>query len=253
MKTMKTVNTIYETSEYDLFKGHALNRVEKAKPEILRSLEQDGFWDAHPIHVVKKWNHYVIKEGHHRFAAAKQLGIPVKFVITEEDGKLPQEYIPETRWTPRDIMVSYSDAGNKHYKYLRKYVRTYGLPVHVAMCILAKRKESERGCGRSNAYGFRNGKLEIQNYALGEKVGEVIAHCANIVPYAKSKLFSGAIAAACKLEGFDPERFMSKMTSHGQLMDKQPDIMSYIAEFERIYNRNCRRGDIVPLSVFYRN
>jgi hypothetical protein len=247
---MKKANTIYETRDYESFKSHALNRVEEPRPELVKAMKKDGFLDAYPIHTVRKWKKYVIKAGHHRFAAARKLGIPIKFVITEEDGKLPQEYIPESRWTPKDVMVSYAKAGNKEYQYLAKYTRTYGIPIAVAIRILGKTKPEY---GKTNAQGFRGGHFEVGNYHLGEKVGEIVSHCANIVPYAKSKLFAGAVTAACKIDGFDPERFMHKMTKYGHMMDKQPDISSYIAAFERIYNRGARKGTIVPISVFYRS
>ena len=74
------------TKNYDLFELHPFNRDLHKDALLKTSMKENGFMPSSPIHCVRNGNGKLkIIRGHHRFANAKELGLPVWYVIDESN------------------------------------------------------------------------------------------------------------------------------------------------------------------------
>lgn len=89
--TVRTVGKIYETTDYGMFKPLSQNRgsgnnqgVKKSKVKKIVQLMEAGkfIYELSPIQVNQKNQ---IIDGHHRLAAMKELGKPVRFIVIENE------------------------------------------------------------------------------------------------------------------------------------------------------------------------
>jgi len=247
--SMKKVNAVYETSDYELFRPHVMNRLLDDKPpraELVRDMQDAGFRESNPIHVVKDGRRYTIKQGHNRFKAAKKAGVPIKVIITKDDGKKPQDYIAEKPWSLRDLLISYAEQGLKPYEYAQGYVKRYRVPLNAAIQLLSK-----GGLGQSGSVNtaFRNGDLRLYGVAFAESIGATVTFCRQYLSFAGKQCFIAALVRCAKVDGFDLEHFERKVASHAPKMDEQPNMGRYIEEIERIYNMKSQKKD--RLSIAY--
>ena len=76
---------VMETSDYKKFELLPFNRDVARTRRLRASMLQHGWISAYPMYVVKQSNGQLgIKAGHRRFVVARDLGIPVKYVICKD-------------------------------------------------------------------------------------------------------------------------------------------------------------------------
>lgn len=82
---LKAVGSIYEESNYSRFYNCSDNRkIDKTfLAKLTQKIKEKDLLKCQPILIVKRPGFYEIIDGHHRFLAAKALGVPVYFIITE--------------------------------------------------------------------------------------------------------------------------------------------------------------------------
>lgn len=247
--SMKTANRIVETKNYSLFRGHKINRCATAKKQLVQSMKENGFLDSNPIHAVKNGKGYVIKQGHHRFIAAQEAGVPIKVVITADDGKLPQEYIPERRWSNTDILKAYADNGKKDYIYIKKFLKNYPMPVTSAIMLLSGHSLCDGGASGDSVKKFQIGLFKVNDYSGAERVGQLINFCHNYIKFAKRQSFISAISRVVRVDEFDDERFTKKVKSHHGMIQERPRYKEFIYEIEKVYNYRVSANNKVALAV----
>lgn len=152
MNATATAITVYETTDYGLFKTVKENRnvSDKRIRKITESMKKHGF-RYQPILCNSKME---IIDGQGRLQACKSLGIPALFVI---DPKATMEVCREmnsamTNWTLDDYIVSYAAEGRKEYEQLFDLLATYtpagipsGLVIMIATGTMKNPGESIRG------------------------------------------------------------------------------------------------------------
>lgn len=247
---MKTANKIYETTNYALFTPHTMNRLIDDKPprtELVTSMRENGFRDSNPMHVVKSGRLYIIKQGHNRFKAAQKAGVPVKFVVTADDGMLPQSYEPEKAWSLRDILSAYVKQNKKPYVYAKGYIDRYRMPLNAAIQLLSKGDLGQTG---SVTKDFRYGNFNIKNVAFAEEIGATVTFCRRFLPFAGKQAFIAALVRCSKVDGFDLDRFEKKVKAHHTRFDEQPNLGKYIDAIEEMYNHHVKKSDTKPIAIF---
>lgn len=127
----RVVNQIYETYDYDKFIGTRDNRIDiyeepntRDYRELKDSIARYG-GNISPIivriekNIFNNKNYYVIVEGHHRYVACKNLGLPLRYMICNDMNL--------------DMAIEMSD-NTKKYTLVDLYER--GLKHNVPLCLL---------------------------------------------------------------------------------------------------------------------
>ena len=90
-KTMTSGNKILHSSSYDQFVACPFNRDTKASllRKIKATMSKYGFLHGYPLHCWQgtgtQKGKLVIKDGQHRFEAAKELGLPIAYIINTRE------------------------------------------------------------------------------------------------------------------------------------------------------------------------
>jgi len=121
---LETVNTVYSTSNYEIFKtlagNRAVNRVH------IQRLKQ-SFKEAYLSSVMIVNEYFEIIDGQHRYEAAKSLGLPLNFIICKGYSLKEVQLLNTSakNWTKIDYLQAYCDLGNEAYIEFRNFMHEY--------------------------------------------------------------------------------------------------------------------------------
>ena len=230
----KKIDVIYETLDYDLFVTNILNRdlhnLEPLKAEMVK----DGFLTACAIHTCPDGNgKLIIKAGHHRFHAAKELGIPIKYIVSYDKASIPGLEISR-KWSIKDYLGTWTRAGLRDYAILGKFYLHTRMPLIHCICMLSGLTATNR---RQVLAAFKNGLFRVKSMAHAKIVAEIVDHCAkHDVSHTRSNFFINAISQMCVLPEFNAERFKNSIVKYGYRIGRQPSARDYLLIFEEVYN-----------------
>lgn len=235
-----TPSTIYVSQKYDEFKLMAGNRqIDYNHVKNIKEGMRDNphFLKVNPI--VVNENGYII-DGQHRHMAARELNIPLHYIV-DVGGTIEQTRkinSTQRRWTLMDFATSYADSGRKDYQTFIDLTRKFSLvaPSIVRMYLA--------GGDRSNAVGnFRSGRFTVDDAPKAELYLErltaiIKASGAKMTaPLSRAfwMLFEGTVTGA---DAFDVDVFLRKL-DNGHAVDLFKVVSSVqgnLRSIEDVYN-----------------
>ena len=119
----KQVGSIFQTISYDRYKFNSLQRIIKEKHvrELIEEMKTHGFLPNKSISVNEKNE---IIDGHHRYLAAKSLGIPMLVQVCKgmtQDSIIQANQLQED-WNKHDFTNTYAIQGNPNYIALKEFM-----------------------------------------------------------------------------------------------------------------------------------
>jgi hypothetical protein len=236
--------TIRQTKNYGMFELHKFNRdIGNIKP-LIDSMKKHGWIDAYPMHCVHGENgRFVITGGHHRFEAAKHLGIPVKFVVCKQKVD-PSEIEPSaTPWSLRDYFESFCRSGNRDYLLVKQYMAETGISLSNALSLMG----GESAGSANKVKACKSGKYRVGDTQHAMQVKSIVLQLLGAgVDIANSNIFVQAISKALRVPQFSPKKFISKIKSNGVYPEKRTTVDETLDEIERVYNFKVRKK--IPLA-----
>lgn len=178
-------HTIYETSNYSQFKRFPGNRTPDPRKvhKLQFSIEQSNLLHLNPIIVDSK---YRVIDGGHRLEAAKNLGIPIHYIV--ENNLNHNDIIlintARTNWSIQDYIRYYTSEEFENfrtYKFLleiEKIVVTNGLLPSVVISMLGSASNTP---GRLYD-AIKNGKFILSS----EEMNKLKAFCLDTLPRIRS-------------------------------------------------------------------
>ena len=245
------VYTIHETKNYRMFELLTNNRDAKKIGKLVDSMKKHGFIEAYPLHVYQTDDgKMIIKAGHHRFKAAMHLGIPVKYVITNDNATVYElEEGGVGNWTMEDYFNSYCKSRLYDYLAVKVYMEKTGIRLGCAIAMLGGQAASSSGNFRER---FKSGTYKItKDQWHADVVASIViaARKAGIFFYNNSN-FVMAISKAVFVSAFSPVHFIKKIKKNNNLFHPQKGPVEYLQLIENIYN--YREKNPIPL-VFLAN
>ena len=244
---MRIDEKIRTTINYEMFELHEMNRDIGKIDALVASMKKYGWIAAYPAHVTPgPQGTLQIKAGHHRFEAARRLGIAVKYVVCDDGGVGIQELeAATTKWSINDYLMSYVRAGNPNYRKVKEYCDETRIPL---MCAISLCKGYSAGGGRA-LKKFKSGDYVLgdQDHADDIKFTVLVLLSIGFKPAASSN-FVIALSKMLRVEDFDKRVFVHKAKLHPDLLQKQVDVSRYSEMIEFAYNFGARVKDRLPLS-----
>jgi len=235
---------IQESKNYGMFQLHEFNRDVFNTIKLEVSMKKHGWIDAYPMHVTRNYDGKLkIKEGHHRFEAAKKIGIAVKYVVCSDSSTLA-ELVDSTRaWIMLDHLRSKARSGNPNYIAIKDYCDETGIPVGLSISLIAG-----QNAGSSNhTKAFKLGTFKVGDPLHANQVKNIVLHMKKIgIRFASTSLFIQALSKVLRVDEFSIIRFKEKISAHATLFDRQPNLRGYLNAIELIYNRQSKEK--IPLA-----
>lgn len=247
MKTTK-VATIHQTTNYSAFMPDPSNRPFSPNPKLRKSMEQYGFLDAFPIMVVIRNGKMIVLDGQYRFNHAKDLGLPVKYVICDE---VPGLTIPDLQvgkqWSTRDHVEARITMGDPHCKHLKEFAANNQLPLGIAAALLANIDP------RSGATKLiRDQKFQFTSDGMNTALRVVAVINAtrsasrDFVKYTTHHLFVNALRLCFAVRKFSEDRLIKKIIAHPYHLKVGANLDQFLEMIELIYN--YKSGDKLNLA-----
>lgn len=242
---MKATNvaTIKETSDYSAFKVDATNRAVTKIKKLVASMKKYGWLDAYPAHVVSENGKFIIKDGQHRFEAAKSLGIAVKFVPCKhhKDIAIPEINNAQRTWSIRDYVASWKQQGNPDYAKLVQFSESSGIGLSTCASLLSNKTPSGNRDYSNITDAIKTGKFKIRTLDFAYDVASVVSACSGFIVWAKNSLFVAAIARALRVKEISAATLIEKIKANPGLLQLMPTMDAFIVMLEDLYNYRSKK------------
>lgn len=240
----QAIASVLETMDYAKFKFSNLNRfVDKTHVNNLKNSMKKGYI-LDPINCGPD---FVIQDGQHRYTAAKELGLPIRYYI---GGKLKPIQIAEMnsitkKWSNDDYAKTYAHQGNENYKVYRAFRTKYPDISHAITLILLTNDITRK---KGNEQNFKLGTFVVQNETKALKMAEKLMEIKKYTDVYSRVGFILALLYINDLKGFDMDRLVRKLKHKGTTLRDFAQRDDFIRELERMYN--WKEGDDNKMRFF---
>lgn len=239
--------TINVTKAYEQFGRSADNRpLDLKKHKLLeRSMRRYGFLSAFPVVCVRNAKgELIVKDGQHRIAIAKTLGLPVYWVEEAVDFDIATINCTAKGWDIRDYARKHLESGKADYKEALEFAEHYGIPVSLAFTMLA----GTTSFGNIRA-AFIEGDFKVRDREWADMVAGLYVPMVNLTRDLRNKAFLDACMAACRVKGFDVQRMHNGVKRCRDKLASYSNRDSYLSMLEEIYNFGVSARKIVGLKA----
>lgn len=236
---------VKQTSDYSIFKRSGQNR-NISIPQVnrlRRSMYQNGFLLSFPISCIEDDNgSLIVTDGQHRLEAAKELNIPVHYVI--EQRPVDPSVVPtQKRWTMGDFINRYASAGDETYLYIKQVSEHFGVSNNTATALLL----DDLGYNRTNEFQSGKALIRTKEQALTSLT------CARNCIIANPKLLINVLAKTIFrihiIPGVDFVRATMRIEQNADQMLRFNSVDRGYEEIEKAYNFRLPHDQRIPLGM----
>lgn len=222
------------TKDYDVFEMHPCNRPRKDKPKLKRSMREHGFMPSNAIHVKQHGDKLQIVRGHHRFMYARELNLPVYFIIDNTQTDIfPLEGDSSGRWSASDFAYARAQDGNKDIATMLAFARDHRLPFGATASLMGG--ESAGSNNKLNA--VREGTFKVKGVNHAKAVVAITDLCREKgVEFATHRAFVNAVSMVLRIPELNAEQLARRIRSRPSAMHRRSRVEDYLDEIESAYN-----------------
>lgn len=223
------------TSDYSQFSMMDQNRDvdmdNRRVKNLAKSMQQHGWLDAFPMMVKKIGGRFIVIDGQHRLAVAREYGIPVKYVIENKDIDVAQLNDTSHSWTVDDFVKRYAKEGLSDYVALMAFSDHYGIPVNMSSGLLNNTSSPGNVLHR-----VKKGTFKITSRPMATAVAECYQRLCGVSNVFK-KMNSLKVLFACfQISYFEPERLVRGAEKRSSEIKSITKIDLFFDMFEDVYN-----------------
>jgi hypothetical protein len=247
---VKNSNQVQATTDYARFKTLVGNR----KPNDLHVKRLSNSFQKRylfsPILINEKWQ---IIDGQHRFLAAKELGLPINYIIVDGYG-LNEVQILNTNsanWKKEDYLKAYCDLGVSPYLQMKQFMQDYpdfGIAVSEQLITNTTGGVNNRDkiCkGRGRVKNFEEGRLTIPDLKQSYDNAEKVLMFKRYYDGFNRSVFVSALIGIFQNENYNHAEMIGKLAQQPSSLTHCTNVTQYKVLIEEIYNH--RRRDKVNL------
>jgi len=201
------VASIVGTKNHKLFEYSVENRpLDIAKHRALEaSMKEYGFLPCYPIVCFRdEQRKLVVKDGQHRLAVAAKLGLPVFYVVTNEDYDVAKVNAGQKTWITGDYAQCFAAQNVKSYEECIEFAGTYSVTIGMAAMMLS----GTVSFGNIRAE-FHSGKFKVRDRNFAARVASVFTGITGLNKRLRNSLFLQACMAVCRVSDVDIQRLVS--------------------------------------------
>lgn len=227
---------LQKTFDYALFLANPFQRTfrQPRVDDLIEKMKAYGAYASQPISVYRDKNgKLVINTGHHRYAAAKALGLAIHYVIEHQWTleEMVAEGISGSTWDLVSVVQTFARSGCRDYQDLLGYADK-GLPLSMAASLLVGEGASSGNARERIAAGtFR---IKTRKYA--DKIIDIFEKFSIRIPAVLHRPFVTAYSKCMMTPEFDEDVFLRRMTANPTMLEKTSNEDQMLKLIEEIYN-----------------
>jgi len=244
-KKLTTIPVIKMTRNYALFEKHGDNRKLKLTKhkKLFNSMEKKGFFPFWPVIVGDNGNGKLkIHDGQHRVEIAESSGLPIYYIISDQDFNIAEINDTQKTWDTLDYAEVYAAQGIKAYQEGLAFMTEHKIAIAQTFALLSG------VTNYSHIEGiFKSGKFLIKNRDWAEKVVGVFCPIRDMSPKINRTAFIQACMAACQVKYFDVSRMVYAAEKQRDRLVAYSTRDAYLEMMEEIYNKQRQAKFSHPL------
>lgn len=233
---------VHGTEDYSMFKFLPGNR--QVHDHHLKRL-MESFHNRYLLSPIIVNEDFYIIDGQHRFLAAKELEIPVYYIVVPGFGKEEMRIynINSRNWSKKDYLNMYCDEGEENYLIFRQFMEDYpDFTFSSCEALLVNRsgqgdKEVVRG-SHGPQKAFEEGRFMVPDLEYSRKIADDILLVKPHYNGYKRSVFVRAMIAIFKKEEFKHSYFLKKLETNPGRLVHRGSVIEYKILIEDIYNYN---------------
>lgn len=237
-----------KTKKYSKFVSIGANRglSELHVKKLVKSISKSNLLQTNPIIVNEKME---VIDGQHRLAAAKELRVPVYYVVVEQAG-IEQVRILNSNlrnWTLRDYIDSFSRMGMHDYQILKDFIEMYGISPSTGAVLLTS-DDTRPSAGKNT--NIKGGEFKATNLKGAEVFANKYSQLVELLgkpPFTRTRVFILALKKVLTNDGVSWEVLLRKIKLFGHKLLPRDSLNDYLRDLEDVYNFKRRDGSITRL------
>jgi hypothetical protein len=237
---------IKRTDKYSKFKINESNRIVNRRHvnDLKNKISNKNLLHSNPITVNSDWE---ILDGQHRFQAAKELGLPVYYIVDDYMDIEDIAVINSTSkgWKLDDYLhhfrteeLAKGKEGGEYGK-LGEFCEDYNVNLYNAIGLLSGRNSQPNA---ELIHKFKRGEFKVVDMEHAIRVANLRD---SFKPYApdfyKSKNFVNSLSKVARNENFDEDVMLKKMGQQSERLMKCATVEGYLNSLVDIYNFRTRK------------
>lgn len=219
------------TTQYDMFGRISSNRKidRKHVKNLVEVIRANNLLHLNPIIVDGELR---VVDGQHRLEAARQLGVPIYYIVNDSVGKTDIAALNSNKknWSLVDYINFHTKENRPGFKRLQEFMELYPMmPVSSALTLLS-------GNGRHDTAAIRQGHVDVSNADQAEEIAEFLLWLRPYYDAAFSNSVAHAIRQMFDAEGFEVDFFKKKIEQQPRSLVKCINRKQYQEMFLEIYN-----------------
>jgi hypothetical protein len=203
--------------------------------KIAASMKRVGFLPSKPVQVCKNGRRFGIIDGHHRFSAAKLLGIPFYYVEEpfEHSELIGEENSLVRKWSNKSFVNLYASRGNRHFQIVSKWLQK-GYSISNVISLLCGKNSITGGNGLT---AIADGSFTVKTESLIQAVDDFISPLVSICPALRLRYYMDAINMLSRVEECDLELLSKRIKANPTMIvpcanrDQSLDVLDEIYNF----------------------
>jgi hypothetical protein len=239
---------LMKSTKYEDFQQDPDNRAinEYHVKQLYKNMQVNGFLPAYPLHVTNgQGDKKFIRDGGHRFEAAKRLKIPFYYVVCDAlDLSIPDINKTQKGWTIHDYADAYARQGIADYIELLEFRENYKLSLGLCARLLMGKEVGKL----PHTHKVKDGTFRIANRKYALMVVGIIMALRPISKLLLNSQFQNAISQCCFVPEFDTSRFVRNAQRVPGFLVPQATNDDYLNLCETIYNHHMGEAKRFPLA-----
>lgn len=250
---MKIVNQVFETRDYSKFGTLSGNR--DLISVHVKKLKQ-SFLIAYLMCPIIVNQYFKIIDGQNRFEAAKQLGLPIYYIIVQDYGLREVQLLNTNtkNWKKPDYLKSYCDLGKPEYLKFRNFTRRFSeFGINSCKILLTNKlttgdskssdvllKSDTNKTGSFAVREFENGDLKIPDYEKSVENAEKLLMFKKYYDGFNRQTFVIAMLGIFRKDEYSHSKMIHKLELNPTALKHCANVMQYKMLIEDIYNYKSR-------------
>jgi len=235
---MKTAPILRDTTEYASFVYNAEQRPVDVKHvrDLMESISTFGFLPSKPVQVYQEGKKLIIIDGHHRYIAAKNLGIPVIYVSEPKSnsGSMAKVNGLQKTWQLKNYLSQYVKRGVPAYLELEEY-NNLGFSIQQAAKMLAGLSAAGYGGGRVST-SLRDGTFKVVTREKIEVIAGFLRDEGLNNPAYKTTNFITAFELCIRVDDFNADQLTRKLSANPKTISRTATVDQMLDQLEEVYN-----------------
>lgn len=231
-----TTSELQSTTDYTKFNLLDYNRdIDVSLLNKLKtSMGKRGFLPFCPVVVDGAWN---IIDGQHRFLAAKELQLPVWYLMTDNEDKsvIVTMNADKKAWSLADYCKMYAVQGNKYYTALRNFAERHNIRVGMAFALITGQEVTNT---KALSKLFKEGGWVCteEELELAAKDYKNIMTITDMVSFSTTVRLITAILKMSRSNSFSWDRMLENCRRYRDKLYACTSHSSWLRMFEDVYN-----------------